>query len=65
MPSNGRVINLEIRLDFICADETLFIVTAVSNSANLTDGMDGLATGSTAITLIVTLSILSAMCGVM
>ena len=27
----------------------IFIVTAVSNGANLTDGMDGLATGSTAI----------------
>mgnify|MGYP005816010773 CR=1 FL=1 len=28
---------------------TIFIVTAVSNSANLTDGMDGLATGTSAI----------------
>lgn len=28
---------------------TVFIVTAVSNGANLTDGLDGLATGSTAI----------------
>jgi len=28
---------------------TIFIVTAVSNSANLTDGLDGLATGSSAI----------------
>lgn len=28
---------------------TIFIVTAVSNGANLTDGLDGLATGSTAI----------------
>ncbi|MDR1591311.1 MAG: phospho-N-acetylmuramoyl-pentapeptide-transferase [Prevotellaceae bacterium] len=28
---------------------TIFVVTAVSNSANLTDGLDGLATGSSAI----------------
>jgi len=28
---------------------TIFIVTAVSNSANLTDGLDGLATGNSAI----------------
>ena len=28
---------------------TIFIVTAVSNGANLTDGLDGLATGSSAI----------------
>jgi phospho-N-acetylmuramoyl-pentapeptide-transferase len=28
---------------------TIFIVTAVSNGANLTDGLDGLATGTTAI----------------
>ncbi len=28
---------------------TIFIVTAVSNSANLTDGLDGLATGTSAI----------------
>lgn len=28
---------------------TILVVTAVSNSANLTDGMDGLATGSTSI----------------
>jgi phospho-N-acetylmuramoyl-pentapeptide-transferase len=38
------------------------IVTAVSNSANLTDGMDGLATGSTAI-IGVTLGILAYVSG--
>ena len=36
---------------------TIFIVTAVSNGANLTDGLDGLATGSSAI-IGVTLGIL-------
>lgn len=28
---------------------TIFIITAVSNGANLTDGLDGLATGTSAI----------------
>ncbi|MDR1120313.1 MAG: phospho-N-acetylmuramoyl-pentapeptide-transferase [Dysgonamonadaceae bacterium] len=37
---------------------TIFIVTAVSNSANLTDGLDGLAAGSSAI-IGVTLGILA------
>ena len=37
---------------------TIFIVTALSNSANLTDGLDGLATGSSAI-IGTTLGILS------
>ncbi|MFZ4454732.1 MAG: phospho-N-acetylmuramoyl-pentapeptide-transferase [Bacteroidales bacterium] len=37
---------------------TIFIVTAVSNGANLTDGLDGLATGSSAI-IGVTLGILA------
>ena len=32
---------------------TIFIITAVSNGANLTDGIDGLATGSSAIIVIV------------
>ncbi len=40
----------------------IFVVTAVSNSANLTDGMDGLATGSTAI-IGVTLGILAYLSG--
>lgn len=40
----------------------IFVVTAVSNSANLTDGMDGLATGSTAI-IGVTLAILAYLSG--
>ena len=40
----------------------IFIVTAVSNSANLTDGMDGLATGSSAI-IGVTLGILAYVSG--
>ncbi len=37
---------------------TIFIVTAVSNGANLTDGLDGLATGSSAI-IGVTLAVLA------
>ena len=37
---------------------TIFIVTAVSNGANLTDGLDGLATGSSAI-IGVTLGVLA------
>ncbi len=37
---------------------TIFIVTAVSNGANLTDGLDGLATGSSAI-IGITLGILA------
>ncbi len=40
----------------------IVVVTAVSNSANLTDGMDGLATGSTAI-IGVTLGILAYLSG--
>ena len=40
----------------------IFVVTAVSNSANLTDGMDGLATGSTAI-IGITLGILAYLSG--
>ena len=32
---------------------TIFIITAVSNGANLTDGIDGLATGSSAIIVVV------------
>ena len=34
---------------FLFVVVTIFIVTAVSNGANLTDGLDGLATGSSAI----------------
>jgi len=41
---------------------TIFIVTAVSNGANLTDGLDGLATGSSAI-MGVTLGILAYVSG--
>ena len=41
---------------------TIFIVTAVSNGANLTDGLDGLATGSSAI-MGVTLGILAYLSG--
>ena len=41
---------------------TIFIVTAVSNGANLTDGLDGLATGSSAI-IGVTLGILAYLSG--
>lgn len=40
----------------------IFVVTAVSNSANLTDGMDGLATGSTAI-IGITLGVLAYVSG--
>ena len=41
---------------------TIFIITAVSNGANLTDGLDGLATGTSAITG-VTLGILAYVSG--
>jgi len=41
---------------------TIFIVTAVSNGANMTDGLDGLATGSSAI-IGVTLGILAYLSG--
>lgn len=41
---------------------TIFIVTAVSNGANMTDGLDGLATGSSAI-IGVTLGILAYVSG--
>jgi phospho-N-acetylmuramoyl-pentapeptide-transferase len=41
---------------------TIFIVTAVSNGANLTDGLDGLATGSSAI-MGITLGILAYVSG--
>lgn len=41
---------------------TIFIVTAVSNGANLTDGLDGLATGTSAI-IGVTLGILAYLSG--
>jgi phospho-N-acetylmuramoyl-pentapeptide-transferase len=41
---------------------TIFIVTAVSNGANLTDGLDGLATGTSAI-IGVTLGILAYVSG--
>lgn len=41
---------------------TIFIVTAVSNGANLTDGLDGLATGSSAI-MGVTLGVLAYVSG--
>ncbi|MEE4116351.1 MAG: phospho-N-acetylmuramoyl-pentapeptide-transferase [Marinilabiliaceae bacterium] len=40
----------------------IFIVTAVSNGANLTDGLDGLATGTSAI-MVVTLGILAYVSG--
>ena len=41
---------------------TIFVVTAVSNGANLTDGLDGLATGSSAI-IGLTLGILAYLSG--
>lgn len=41
---------------------TIFVVTAVSNGANITDGLDGLATGSSAI-IGVTLGILAYLSG--
>ena len=40
----------------------IFIITAVSNSANMTDGLDGLATGSSAI-MAVTLGVLAYLSG--
>ena len=41
---------------------TIFVVTAVSNGANLTDGLDGLATGTSAI-MGLTLGILAYLSG--
>ena len=40
----------------------VFIVTAVSNGANMTDGLDGLATGTSAI-IAITLAVLSYVSG--
>ncbi|RLD64097.1 MAG: phospho-N-acetylmuramoyl-pentapeptide-transferase, partial [Bacteroidetes bacterium] len=46
----------------VFAIAVIFIITAVSNSANMTDGLDGLATGSSAI-IGVTLGILAYLSG--
>ncbi len=46
----------------VFAIAVIFIITAVSNSANITDGLDGLATGSSAI-IGVTLAILAYVSG--
>lgn len=46
----------------VFAIAVIFIITAVSNSANMTDGLDGLATGSSAI-IGVTLAILAYVSG--
>jgi phospho-N-acetylmuramoyl-pentapeptide-transferase len=44
---SGKYADYAVWLIFVLA--VIFIVTAVSNGANLTDGLDGLATGSAAI----------------
>ncbi len=48
-------------VDFLFVLAVIFIVTAVSNAANLTDGIDGLATGVSAIVM-ATLGILAYLC---
>jgi phospho-N-acetylmuramoyl-pentapeptide-transferase len=53
---SGRYADRLVWIIFVLA--VIFIVTAVSNGANLTDGLDGLATGSAAI-IGVTLGILA------
>lgn len=45
MPENMQAIGLAVAFIAI----VIFIVTAISNGANMTDGLDGLATGSSAI----------------
>ncbi len=46
-PFNGEAANFWAWIIYICA--IIFIITAVSNGTNLTDGMDGLTTGISAI----------------
>jgi phospho-N-acetylmuramoyl-pentapeptide-transferase len=57
---SGRYADYLVWIIFVMA--VIFIVTAVSNGANLTDGLDGLATGSAAI-IGVTLAILAWLSG--
>ena len=57
---SGRYADHLVWLIFVLA--VIFIVTAVSNGANLTDGLDGLATGSAAI-IGVTLGVLAWLSG--
>ncbi|MCK5066297.1 MAG: phospho-N-acetylmuramoyl-pentapeptide-transferase, partial [Bacteroidales bacterium] len=57
---SGRYADSLVWIIFVLA--VIFIVTAVSNGANLTDGLDGLATGSAAI-IGVTLAILAWLSG--
>jgi len=54
--------NLEHLAWIIFIPLVIFIVTAVSNAANLTDGLDGLATGTSAI-IVATLGILTYVSG--
>jgi len=56
----GRYADYLVWIVFVLA--VIFIVTAVSNGANLTDGLDGLATGSAAI-IGITLGILAWLSG--
>ncbi|GAB4419631.1 MAG: hypothetical protein OHK0039_32260 [Bacteroidia bacterium] len=49
VPLLNRVVNPDILGRIIYLLVVIFIVTAVSNSVNLTDGIDGLAAGTTAI----------------
>lgn len=57
---SGKYADHLVWIIFVCA--VIFIVTAVSNGANLTDGLDGLATGSASI-IGITLGILAWLSG--
>lgn len=60
IPSDSRAGDIATWILYILV--AIFIITAVSNSANLTDGIDGLATGVSAI-IIVVLGILAYLSG--
>ncbi|MBQ4279504.1 MAG: phospho-N-acetylmuramoyl-pentapeptide-transferase [Rikenellaceae bacterium] len=60
IPGDSRGADIAAWLLYILA--AIFIVTAVSNGANLTDGLDGLATGVSA-TIVVVLGILAYLSG--
>lgn len=51
IPSNDAVGNIVTWILYILV--AIFIITAVSNGANLTDGLDGLATGVSAVIVVV------------
>lgn len=51
IPGNGKVSDILTWILYVLA--AIFIITAVSNGANLTDGLDGLATGISVIIAVV------------